>query len=322
MKYRPILVAITLLLVKMMASSQTIKQEDNVSRIPIEFVDLKGEKIYLKSLDDYNFEHHDPSNIIKYNGLYYMWYTEHLKKTSCWEGGYIILATSEDGTDWKDRGIAIPKGIDGEIDDLAAITSYIVPANGKFCLFYTAFGSLDKKRKGITYALGDTPDGPWKKSGKKLFWPSGNVNEWDGLHIDDANIIFYKNNWYFYYKGKPAVNGKPGLAKDTKVGVATSENLLGPYKKYKRNPVFPGHAFTAWVHRGGVAAFGFGTFWSEDGLHFEKATEWNPGTIGLFCPENFGNGENYHGVSWGIVVMKPKGKARHLNRLEVPLSIK
>jgi hypothetical protein len=250
-----------------------------------------------------------------------MWYTEHPLVTNGWEGS-IRFVTSPNGYEWEDQGVAIPRGNKGEIDDLAAITSYVVPHNGKYYLFYTAFGSLDRNRKGITYAVADSPDGPWKKSGEKLLWPSGNADEWDGLHIDDANIILYHNKWYFYYKGRPPVDGKPGPPSQTLIGVAISDNLLGPYKKYKNNPVFPGHAFTAWVHREGVAAFGFGTFWSEDGLHFEKAGDFSVRSLGLYCPENFGNGKNFHGVSWGIFVKGPKDRARYMNRMELHLIIK
>ena len=209
----------------------------------------------------------------------------------------------------------------GDIDDKAAITSYVVPHDGKYYLFYTALGSGDKLI-GITYAVADTPDGPWKKSGKKLLWPSGNKKEWDGVHNDDTNIIFFDGKWFLYYKGKPPKAykaGADGRAKGSIIGVATSEHLLGPYTRYEKNPVFPGHAFTAWVHRNGVAAFGFGTFWSEDGFNFVKTSEWTPRTVGLYCPENFGNGVNNNGVFWGMKVMFPKDRCRYITRMELPI---
>ena len=121
-----------------------------------------------------------------------------------------------------------------------------------------------------------------------------------------------------YYKGRELVDDKGGIS----IGVATSKNLLGPYKKYRKNPVFPGHAFTTWVHREGVGAFGFQTSWSKDGFHFKTASSYAPGTIGVYCPENFGNGKNPNGIQWGLVVMKPKGKSRYLKRIEFPLGIK
>ncbi len=278
---------------------------------PKELVDLKGTVVYLKDIDNREFHHHDPSSIIKYNNQFYFWYTEHTLSTNGWDG-YITWATSPNGFDWTNHGIAIPVGESGSIDDKAAITGYVVPHDGKYYMFYTAFGSPNKY-KGITYAVAETPDGPWTKSGKKILWPSGDPNDWDGTHNDDANIIFFKNKWFLYYKGKPPVKG-------TRNGVATSDNLLGPYVKYASNPVFAGHAETAWVHRDGVAAFGYKTYWSEDGFDFVTASDWSPGTVGLYCPENFGNGRNYHGVSWGLVVIH-RPRPRHIGRLEIPLLI-
>jgi hypothetical protein len=196
----------------------------------------------------------------------------------------------------------------------------VVPYEGKYYLFYSALGAFGKY-PGITYAIANTPDGPWTKSGKKVLWPSGDMKDWDGTHNDDANIIFYKNKWFLYYKGKPTVNGKIGSPANTRIGVATSDNLLGPYERYAGNPVFAGHALTTWVHRNGVAAFGFNTLWSEDGFIFVKVSDWSAGTVGLYCPENFGNGTNNQGVSWGLVVMKPADRSRHINRLELPLQI-
>jgi hypothetical protein len=279
---------------------------------PKELVGVKGKRIHLPDLDNRKYHHHDPSNIIKYNGQYYLWYTQHNLTTNGWDG-FIVWATSPNGTDWTTHGTAIPRGEPGTLDDKAAITSYVVPHDGKYYLFYTAFGSLSEY-KGITWAVAESPDGPWTKSGKKLLWPSGNPNDWDGTHNDDANVIFFNNKWFLYYKGKPPVES-------TRNGVATSDNLLGPYEKYAGNPVFAGHASSAWVHRDGVAAFGFKTFWSEDGFHFVQTSDWSPGTVGLYCPENFGNGSNNRGVTWGLVVIK-KPSPRHIGRLEVPLSLK
>ena len=293
------------------------------SNIPPELKDFKGKKVYLETLDVPGFEHHDPSNIIRHNDKFYMWYTEHPKNTRGWNGGYIRCATSRDGYKWEDQGVAIYKGDYGTIDDKAAITAYVVPHDEKFYLFYSALGSLGKY-PGITYAVADTPDGPWEKSGKKVIWPSGDMKDWDGTHSDDTNIVFFFFFWFLYYKARP--QSSIHLRKKTvptQIGVAISDQLVGPYKKYEGNPIFPGHAFSAWIHRNGVAAMGYGTFWSEDGIHFVKASDWHTRSCGLYCPENFGTGENYRGVSWGLDVGK-RGRniSRHIFRIELPLLIK
>jgi len=72
-----------LLLSVSFASAQDAVQ----SNIPAELLNLQGEITDLASLDSPEFEHHDPSNIIKYNKQFYFWYTEHPKGTSGWSSG-------------------------------------------------------------------------------------------------------------------------------------------------------------------------------------------------------------------------------------------
>ena len=106
-------------------------------KIPEELIGVTDREVYVEELDVPDKHHHDPSNIIKYNDQYYLWYTQHPKVTNGWEG-HIRLATSADGLDWTAQGTAIPVGESGDIDDKAAITSYVVPYYGKYYLFYTA----------------------------------------------------------------------------------------------------------------------------------------------------------------------------------------
>ena len=42
--------------------------------------------------------------------------------------------------------------------------------------------------------------------------------------------------------------------------------------------------------------------WSEDGVHFVKAGAFDNKPTGFYCPENFGNGVNNRGASWGLDV--------------------
>jgi hypothetical protein len=82
--------------------------------------------------------------------------------------------------------------------------------------------------------------------------------------------------------------------------------LTGPWDKCPENPLFTGHALSAWVHRDGVAAIGGGNqpelLWSPDGLHFSPVVEFRNQSTGLYCPENFASGRNERGVEWGIDV--------------------
>lgn len=61
---------LAILLFILSAKGQTEKPD-----IPPELKDFKGKQVYLEDLDVPGFEHHDPSNIIRHNNKFYMWYT-------------------------------------------------------------------------------------------------------------------------------------------------------------------------------------------------------------------------------------------------------
>jgi predicted GH43/DUF377 family glycosyl hydrolase len=270
-----------------------------------ELKDASREPFVIDEFVSPELERHDPSNIIKYNDKYYIWFTEHPKSTSWHEGSaFISYATSVDGYGWKIHGPVLAPPQSGSWDEKGAITAYVVPEDGKYYLFYTG-GAADfiagQSKTGIGYAVADTPDGPWKRCDTPILWPSD--DEWEYLRNDDTNIIFWKDKWWLYFKGKPR-NGDP---RATKIGLAVSDNLIGPYKKHPENPLFGGHALTTWVHRDGVAALtGFGVhgklLWSEDGVHFVKVKNFRNQSTGLYCPQNFENRINSDGVTWGFDV--------------------
>jgi len=122
-----------------------------------------------------------------------------------------------------------------------ALTSYVVPWKGLFYLFYAGVGpefvSAQKSKRGIGYAVSETPDGPWKKHPGPILWPGDNT--WDELCCDDANLIYPEGKWCLYYKGRTLGDRPMKL----KVGVAVANDITGPYTKHPENPLFPGHAF-------------------------------------------------------------------------------
>lgn len=134
---------------------------------------------------------------------------------------------------------------------------------------------------------------------------------------DDANIIFRENKWWLYYKGK----AKLEHSKNTKIGVATSDNLTGPYKKHPANPLFEGHALTTWVHKDGIAAFsGTGKLlWSQDGINFTIVKNFKNASTGIYCPQNFIDGINDEGITWGL---EESEFPRHIFRFSTNMKIK
>lgn len=78
----------------------------------------------------------DPSDIIKVGNFYYVWYS----KGAIFSGydATIWYATSTDGHEWSEKGMALAKGEPGNWDAASVFTPNILVAEGKYWLFYTA----------------------------------------------------------------------------------------------------------------------------------------------------------------------------------------
>jgi hypothetical protein len=138
--------------------------------------------------------------------------------------------------------------------------------------------------------------------------------------LGDSNVIFREGRWWLYFKSRRATEG----SSDTRIGVALADQITGPYRKHPANPLFAGHAFSAWVHRDGVAAV-CGVIsptikWSRDGIWFVDAGEMPNASTGFFCPQNFGLGTNHTGVAWGIDCYAMDGH-RGLQRFDCSLAV-
>ena len=180
-------------------------------------------------------EHHDPSNIIRYDDRYYVWFTEHLSVHLGNDGfrdTYIKVATSTDGFHWQVKGLALDKGKPDGPDARGVLTCYIVPADGRWHMFHLAvgpdFSNPQKDKRGLWVAEAETPDGPWRKHlDAPILWP-GEDGEWDELCCDDPNLIFRDGKWCLYYKGRR----KAGHPMDSFIGLATADSIAGPYTKH------------------------------------------------------------------------------------------
>jgi hypothetical protein len=223
-------------------------------------------------------EHHDPSNVIFFEGNYYVWFTEHHMDADGFRGCVIKYATSPNGLHWYVRGIALDKGKPDGSDAQGVLTCCVVPADGKWTMFFLAVGAdfrdSQTSPRGIWLAEADTPDGPWRKHlDAPVLWPDGGT--WDELCCDDPNVIFRDGTWWLYYKGRKM--GSQWHKSD--VGLAQSDEITGPYIEHLENPLMTGHAHSEWVHRNGVAAVGGESEspeaqcvrWSRDGVHFVEA---------------------------------------------------
>ncbi|MEI6914045.1 MAG: family 43 glycosylhydrolase, partial [Armatimonadota bacterium] len=184
----------------------------------------------------------DPSDIIKVNDLYYVWYSKgavgHGYDATVW------YATSPDGHNWTEKGEGLPRGSKGGWDEQSVFTPNILVAGGKYWLFYTGvpkpfIGGRGNQvtKTAIGVAVADSPDGPWQKlDTNPVLKTSEDTNLFDSMRVDDACMLVRDGKYWLYYKGRQW--DRP--FQETKMGVAIAEKPEGPYVKHSGNPVVKG----------------------------------------------------------------------------------
>jgi sucrose-6-phosphate hydrolase SacC (GH32 family) len=148
----------------------------------------------------------DPSDIIKVGELYYVWYSKGPQAS-----GYdatVWYATSPDGHQSTEQGIAIRKGEKGSWDEHGVFTPNILISNDRYWLFYTAVPELyinqgsNTTKTAIGMAVSSSPDGPWEKlASNPVLKTSDSHEDFDSLRIDDACLIVRDGKYWMYYKG-------------------------------------------------------------------------------------------------------------------------
>ena len=277
------------------------------------------------------FDRQDPSNVIKVDDMYYIWYTQRKAGIHPY-ASTIYYAASKDGFNWTEKGQALKKGEPGAWDSFGVITPYMAIIGNNYYLFYTATSDVkpfhgDSTLRHIGIAISDNPDGPWKKfAGNPVFSPSPDRNQWDGLVVDDTHIIVRDGKFWFYYKGRSTTIPPTG----TMWGLALSDNITGPYTRYSIDPIFKsGHTVCIWPHRKGVAALvdAVGTEkhtvqYARDGINFKRAAKVERVHIGCgpYCEDAFTNTNNGRGISWGVA-QESRNKRLFIIRFDVNLLV-
>jgi len=302
----------------------------------------------------------DPSAVIKVGDFFYVWYTKSpgmssgfgtgdpAKKVFPWDLSEVWYATSKDGFLWKEQGLAVGRGPAGSFDDRSVFTAEVLVHNGKYYLVYQVVQApyLNRTKNKIAMAVADSPDGPWKKLPQPLLEPS-DTGEWlgavdnrflvkkkgtfDSHKVHDPCLMFYKDQFWLYYKGERMGEQMTFGGREIAWGVAIADNPEGPYIKSKFNPVTnSGHEVMVWPYRGGIAAL-LSTDgpekntiqYAKDGINFEIEAVINrpPEAGGLFRTPDSDKGP-LEGLRWGLCHSFGPGGWGYIQRFEVDERLK
>jgi hypothetical protein len=173
----------------------------------------------------------DPSSVIYANGQYYVWYTRSTgasvgfgtgdleAKVFPWDLADVWYATSTDGINWQEQGLAVGRGERGSYDDRSVFTPEILAHEGKYYLVYQVVQHpyLRRVKEYIAMSIADSPDGPWRKTDAPIVRTADN-GEWfgeednrfmvkrkgdfDSHKVHDPCLLHYQGKFWLYYKGR------------------------------------------------------------------------------------------------------------------------
>ena len=133
----------------------------------------------------------DPS-IIRFNDSYYLYYSS--KYTTAPSYFSTSFAISKDGMNFIKKGVVLPVGGAGEIDEGRAYAPSALVFNNRVYLYYTATDSVGVYR----VALAISKDGTnFVKKGVVL--DTGGVGEVDSDSIDKVSVVYFNNKFYAFY---------------------------------------------------------------------------------------------------------------------------
>lgn len=295
--------------------------------------DLKGDFQYEEGVI-----RRDPSAVIKISDTYYVWYTkgegetvgfgsgDSSKKVFPWDLTEVWYATSKDGWNWKEKGLAIGRSPAGSYDDRAVFTPEIFAHEGRYYLVYQVVKApyVVRVKNSIGMAISESANGPWKKLPEPILRPADNgkwlgnednrfkviaKGDFDSHKVHDPCLIYYKGKFYLYYKGEQMGEEMNFGGREIKWGVAIADKPEGPYVKSEYNPVTnSGHEVCVWPYKGGIAALlttdgpEKNTIqYAPDGINFEivAVLKGAPEALGVYRSED-PDKSPLEGIRWGL----------------------
>ncbi|MEM7113164.1 MAG: glycosyl hydrolase [Chloroflexota bacterium] len=280
----------------------------------------------------------DPSAVLDIDGSYYVWYTKGVGETAGfgsgdpkakvfpWDLTEVWYATSKDGWEWKEQGLAVGRGEAGAYDDRAVFTPEIFAHEGTYYLVYQVVKApyVVRVKNNVGMAVASSPDGPWEKLSAPILQPADNgiwqgdtddrfsvveQGDFDSHKVHDPCLLFYRDKFYLYYKGERMGERMTFGGREIKWGVAIADEPTGPYIKSDYNPVTnSGHEVCVWHYQGGIAAL-LSTDgpekntiqWAPDGINFEimSVIKGAPEAIGLARSDD-PNKRPLDDLAWGL----------------------
>ncbi len=295
------------------------KPDDNELFSQFKYTELKGFDYHGH---DGTVSRRDPSKILLHGGKYYVWYTHRQTPTppqgaanandtipsSDWDLSEIWYATSKDGFNWEEQGVAIERPEKPLVGWRSVTTTDILHWKGKFYLYYQGFMEASGKRGDdcpVAVSYADSPDGPWTPH-HQIVIPNGAEGAWDQYSIHDPYPLVHNGRIYLYYKSDFGEKGDLVRMQ----GLAIADDPLGPFTKHPLNPVITsGHETSLFPFEEGVAALVYkdgpehNTIqYSKDWVNFEIAsiTELMPYAAAPFVPDAFSDTKNGRGITWGL----------------------
>ena len=160
----------------------------------------------------------DPSDVIKVDDYYYVWYTK-VKGRSPGYWGTIFYAISDDGLHWTEKGEALGTGYPGEFDSQAVFTPNILHYRDKYYLYYTAVkptpgNDMNEFENNsvndfthIGVAVSTSPDGPFVRCSRNpIISPSVDKRAFDSYRVDDSALVLHSGKIWLYYKSDFFIN--------------------------------------------------------------------------------------------------------------------
>jgi len=267
----------------------------------------------------------DPTKVILVGDTYYVWYTRRATQSNpvgmerCsdtlpavdWDLAEIWYATSKDGFDWKEQGVAVERAPLGQYGDRSATTPDILVFKEKYYLYFQSFTGSFQSDKGdhcdVSMAWADSADGPWTRCENSIL-DLGDEEQWDGGAIHDPYPLVYQGKIWLFYKGQPISKQKDWLVRAQ--GVAIADSPEGPFVKPDINPLLnSGHETFLFPYKEGIAAMlcvdgpEKNTIqYAPDGINFNvmASVTCPPVAGGPFCPDAFTDSNDGQGISWGL----------------------